>query len=95
MIGLHKSVKCKSCRRQVPLLYYDSTRSGFICLVCHREMMAYRLRVVNHFKHLESNRWVCAQCKKLVSGLFYDRRKSRFICSNCEGNTTKRLSAAA
>ena len=95
MKGLHKRVKCNSCKRQVPLLYYDSTRSGFICLVCHREMMAYRIRVVNQLKHLESNRWVCGQCEKPVSSLLYDRRKNRFICSDCEGNTINRFSIAA
>jgi hypothetical protein len=95
MIGLHHRVKCKCCRGLVSLLYYDSTRSGFICHVCHREMMAYRLRVVNQLKHLGSNRWVCGQCEKPVSGLYYDRRKSHFICSDCEVDTRNRLSIAA
>jgi len=95
MIGLYSKVKCKNCKRQVPFLYYDSNQSGLICETCHREMIAYRLRLVNHFKHLESDRWACGQCKKLVSHLFYDRVMSRFICSDCEGNLINGLSAAA
>lgn len=95
MIGLDHRIKCTCCRNLVSMLFYDSTRSGFICHDCHMEMMAFRLRVVNQLKHLESNRWVCGQCEKPVPGLYYDRRKNSFICSECEGDKIIRLSTTA
>jgi hypothetical protein len=91
MISLLQPVKCRCCRRRVPILYYDSTPSGFFCHACHQEMMALRLREVSHLKRLGSKRWVCGQCGNRVLVLYFELRVNRFICSDCKAYKKDRV----
>lgn len=91
MVSLLHQVKCRCCRKRVPILYYESTRSGFFCYACHQEMMALRLWKVSLLKRLGSKRWVCGQCENRVSVLYFELRLSRFICSDCEADRKDRV----
>lgn len=87
MASQHYPVKCRRCRRWVPVLYYDSHRHGFLCHACHHEMMDKRMLELKNFKRHEAKRSVCGQCGDRVSSLYFEVRINRFICIDCQAAT--------